>query len=146
MLNYQIRLVKKMKKREYIKLYGKGAYEKMKRQSGEWKKRNPLRAREADHDRNRKGGKHYGTKLNYQLTGLSGEKHKVRRKHGALYRPFKKIIAPLSQLHHQWRFGSAGYDCVALVEKNQHMHGVIDVIEVLEGEITLFTEKAIREG
>jgi len=32
---------------------------------------------------------------------------------------------------------------LALVEKDQHMRGIIDVIEVLEGKITLLTEEAI---
>jgi hypothetical protein len=134
-----------MKKREYITRYGKSAYEKMMGQNREWVKGNRRRVREAHRDRNRKVGKDYGMRLNYQLTGLSGEKHKVRVKHGTLYRPFKKIIAPDSRLHHEWHPGSAGYDGVALVEANQHMHGVIDVIRILEGNITLFTEQAIRE-
>lgn len=134
-----------MKKREYIKRYGKSAYEKLMGQNREWVKGNRRKVREAHHARNIKGGKDYGARRNYQLTGLPGAKHKVRIAHGTLYRPFKKIIAPDSQLHHQWQQGSASYDGVALVEKDQHMHGFIKVIQILEGKITLYTEQAIRE-
>ena len=31
-----------------------------------------------------------------------------------------------------------------VVEKDQHIHGFIDVIQILEGEITLFTEEEIK--
>ena len=94
----------------------------------------------------RKGGKYYLKKQKYNHTGLQGERHKVRNKHGNLWRRFKNIIAPGSQIHHQWRKNSAGYDGVALVEKDQHQHGIIKPIVILEGQITLLTEAEVRDG
>lgn len=80
------------------------------------------------------------------MHGIPHEKELVRQKHGNLYRPYKKIIAPESQLHHQWVPGTAEYTGVALVEAKPHQYGYIDVIQILEGEITLLTEEAIRNG
>lgn len=92
-----------------------------------------------------KGGKYYNAKLQYNSTGLQGERNAIRHRHGKAYLPFKQIIAPKSQLHHQWLPNSAEYTGLALVEAGQHMHGFIDVIQILEGEITLLTEAAIAE-
>jgi hypothetical protein len=66
-------------------------------------------------------------------------------RHGYYWRPYKNIIAPGSQLHHNWIPGTADYTGLALVEADQHMRGFIEVIQILEGKITLFTEKEIRE-
>lgn len=94
----------------------------------------------------RKGGKYYEQKCKYNLTGLQHERGLVRKKHEYKWSPYKQIIAPCSQCHHQWVPGMAEYTGLALVEKDQHMHGYIDVIQILEGEITLFTEEEIRKG
>jgi hypothetical protein len=93
----------------------------------------------------RKGGKYYEKWLELDRTGLRGERNKVRGRHQKRWRDYKKIIAPGSQLHHQWQPGTAEYDGVALVERDQHMHGIIKVIQILKGVITVFTEKEIRE-
>lgn len=42
--------------------------------------------------------------------------------------------------------GTAKYTDVALVESNPHQYGYIDVIQILEGKITLLTEKEILKG
>lgn len=76
-------------------------------------------------------------------TGIQGDRNKIRDIHRYKWRQYKRIIAPDSQLHHQWEPNSAEYAGVALVEKDAHMHGFIKVIEILEGEINLFTEKEI---
>ena len=65
--------------------------------------------------------------------------------HGNLWRKYKNIIAPESQIHHEWIPGTANYRGVALVEADQHMHGIVDVIEILEGKITLLTEDKVKE-
>ena len=78
------------------------------------------------------------------MRGIPHEKELIRQKHSRKWTLYKKIIAPESQQHHQWLPGTADYIGVALVEKDQHMHGYIDVIQILEGEITLFTEEEIR--
>ena len=150
-----------MKKREYIRRYGKVAWEKHLEASKQWRLANPERQRELQkqwekanpekvkvnsHEANRKGGKHYGKNLIKSRIGLRGKRGGIRRKHRKTYFPYKNVIDPksLTQIHHQWIPGTADHIGVALVEKGQHMHGVIDVIEILEGEITLLTEAEIQ--
>ena len=150
-----------MKKEEFSERYGIVAYEKMLKQSIAWKKAhgdevngrmrkwredNPERVRANHAESNRKGGKHYEKHRQYQIQGIPYEKKLVRLKHERRWSSYKGIIAPDSQIHHQWLPNTANYIGVALVEKNQHQHGFIDVIQILEGEITLFTEEEIRKG
>ena len=135
-----------MEKEEYIKRYGKAAYEKMQQQCQEWKRDHPEKVKASGKEQCRKGGKHYKQFIKHRSIGIPHERGLVRMKHGHLYRPYKKIIAPDSVLHHQWQVGTANYDGVALVEKQQHQHGYIDVVQILEGEITLFTEAEVRKG
>jgi cell division inhibitor SulA len=72
-------------------------------------------------------------------------KNRVREKDAIFYRRFKNIIAPTSQLHHEWaNNGTAEYTGVALVEADQHVHGFVDVIHVLRGGIILFTEASLQ--
>ena len=149
-----------MKKEEIIKRYGKAEYKRRSKQpliwnkkhperhnatTKRWQERNPERIREIHREYCRKGGKYYEKSKIYKMTGLQGRRNRIRMRHGSKWRPYKRIVAPESQIHHQWRPGSARYDCVALVEKNQHQYGILEVIEVLEGGITLFTEKEVRE-
>ena len=94
----------------------------------------------------RKGGKYYEKKLKYNRTGLRAERHKIRTIHAHNWKPYKDIIAPNSQIHHSWQPGTAEYSGVALVEKDAHQHGIIDVIEILEGAITVFIEKELQRG
>ena len=150
-----------MKKEEYIRRYGIKAYAKMQQQKREWEKKHPEKGREksrlwkqknpekviaTSQDRGRKGGKYYEHTMKYMMSGLPHERNLVRMHHRYLYRPYKQVIAPDSQIHHQWVPGTANYTGVALVEKDQHMHGFIDVIQILEGEITLLSEEDIRKG
>ena len=93
----------------------------------------------------RKGGRRYAKALAYSQIGIPGEKRRIRVKHTQHYKPYKDIIAPDSQLHHLWRPQSALYDGLALVEKDKHMRGFINVIKILEGEITVFTEEKLRD-
>lgn len=149
-----------MNKDERIARYGLEAYEKRKKyardqyyknkdqrlaQHKEWNKKNPLRVLEANQQRGRKGGKHYKKHLYDAQTGLRGARNKIRCKDRRKWRLYKGLIAPNSILHHQWQPNSAKYSGVALVEKVQHQYGYIDVIEILEGKITLFSEEGIRE-
>ena len=133
-----------MKKEERIEKYGEEAYKKLEQQSWDWGKNHPKERREANHESNRKGGKYYEKKLKYFSTGLPRERNIVRQRHGHLYRPYKKIIAPDSQVHHEWIPETANYRGVALVEKEQHQYGYINVIQILEGGITLLTEEEIK--
>jgi hypothetical protein len=79
-------------------------------------------------------------------TGLQGARNKIRGRHSHEYKPYKAIIAPESQLHHEWLPDSPEYRGLALVEADPHMHGFVDVIEILDGEITLLTEEEVRKG
>jgi len=139
-----------MKKEETIERYGEAAYEKILEQSHQWHLDNPEKVKEHsrknNEDQNRKGGKHYLKNLRCGSTGLRGERNRIRMKHRIRWRQHKNIIAPDSQLHHQWLSNTADYTGLALVEKDQHMHGIIDVIQILDGEITVFTEKELRLG
>lgn len=165
-----------MKKEEIIERYGEEAYEKKLEQSRKWhkahrekekaqslkwrkehqeeKKATDKKYREAHPEgikadgqkACRKGGKHYERRQKYKTTGLQGERNRIRGKHGNQYRPYKQIIAPESQIHHEWVPDSAEYRGVALVEAEAHMRGFVDVIEILDGGITLLTEEEVRKG
>lgn len=138
-----------MEKEERIGRYGEATYEKWLQQSrgwnAQWREANPDKVAANNQEANRKGGKYYKKHLKHEHIGLRGERNKIRTKHANRYRPFKQIIAPNSQIHHEWIPNTAEYAGVALVEKDQHMHGYVDVIKILDGKITLFTEKEIRE-
>lgn len=152
-----------MKEEEFIKRRGIVAYRRMLRRgrvwhvrnhkehpeeknakNREWRAANPDKVKANSQEANRKGGKYYEHKKLYQTTGLQGERNKIRGIHSHRYRPFKQIIASDSRIHHEWIPGTAKYTGVALVESVPHSYGIIDVIQVLEGEITLFSEKEIR--
>ena len=148
-----------MNKEEYIARYGEAAYAKMLSRIADWEKEHleerkkyrkkyyeehPERAVAANQEHCRKGGKYYEKMLEGQRTGLRGERHGVRMKHGDKWRAYKNIIAPESQIHHEWIPETADYKGMALVEADRHMHGIIDVIEILEGKITLLREEEIR--
>lgn len=147
-----------MKKEEFIKRYGNDVWSQNLRRERErarahkeerrgsnqlWRLNNPNKAKARDNEHNRKGGKYYEQRLKYQSTGTPHERNIVRQRHGYYYRPYKQIIAPESVLHHEWIPETANYRGVALVEKDQHQYGFIDVIQILEGEITLLTEEEI---
>ena len=148
-----------MKKEEYIKRYGEAAYEKMQHQSREWDAQHPKehnarskkwceanqdKAKANNHEVSRKGGKYYEKSLIYQRTGLQGERRVIRNKHAKLYRAIKQAT-PNCVLHHEWISGTANYRGVASVETEAHQNGIIKVIKILQGEITIFTEKEIKE-
>ena len=110
-----------------------------------WNEKNPEKIKEKGRKISRKGGAYYKKKQKYKQTGIPGERERIRMRDGNKWRLYKKIIAPEAQLHHQWIPGTAEYTGLALVEADQHMYGFIDAIQILEGEITLLTEKEIRE-
>lgn len=130
-------------KDERIERYGEAAYEKKLEQMRQWVTANPEKGKERSHNQCRKGGKHYEKTLEYERAGLRGERNKIRGSHNYKWGRYKKIIAPDSQLHHEWIPKTSEYNGVALVEKEPHQYGIIDVIKILDGEITLLTEKDI---
>lgn len=146
-----------MMKEEYIEKYGEAAYEKQREQTRGWHKKHPEKGRESsqlwrgthkeeakEYQKTCKGTKRYEQHCKYRSTGIPHKKDLVRSKHRRCYTPYKQIIAPDSRLHHEWLPETASYRGVALVEKDQHQHGYIDVIQILEGEITLLTEAEIK--
>lgn len=148
-----------MKKAEIIARYGEAAYEKVLEQrrayykankeelrayAKKYKEENPEEVIANHQEGCRSGGKYYEKQLKYQHTGIPGEKKKIRGKHQKEYKPYKDIIAPDSQLHHEWIPNTSDYRGVALVEAEQHMHGFVDVIEILDGKITVLTEEEVR--
>lgn len=97
----------------------------------------------------RVGGKwhevHAKYNILYRSSGIPREKYTIRRRHERRWGKYKRIIAFETQIHHEWIPNTSQYRGVALVEKNQHQHGIIDVIQIINGEITLFTEETLRQ-
>ena len=132
-----------MKKEEVIRRFGKEEFKRRLQLTKAWNEKHPERVKEL-HEGYKKGGKYYQHHLKYQTTGLQSKRNAVRNRHWHHFYKYKMIIAPESQIHHEWIQGTADYRGVALVETNQHQHGFIDVIEIIEEKITLFTETEIR--
>lgn len=120
--------------------------EENKEKCKQWREENPEKVKENKQEQSHKGGKYYEQQLKYLKTGIPGEKEVIRKKHQFQYRKYKPVLDPegLTALHHEWILGTAKYRGVALVEKDQHQHGIIDVIQILEGKITLRTEGEVR--
>lgn len=137
-----------MKKKDFLKRYGGAAFKKWRQQSrdwmAQWRKDNPDKVKANHQEEGRKGGKYYGKHLENEHTGIRGERNKIRMKHTYLYRNIKEAT-PNSQIHHEWLPGTADFRGVALVERDAHQNGIIKIIKVLEGRITLFTEKEISK-
>ena len=106
-----------------------------------WREQHPEKTEETRKEQARKGGKYYKKHLIYQHTGLTGERNRIRAKHARIWGKHRRMIAPKSHIHHCWLESSSKYTCVTLVEADQHRHGIIDVIQFLEGKITLFIEQ-----
>jgi hypothetical protein len=150
-----------MKKEEIIERYGEAAYETvLERQRAynrahkeeanargkKYREEHPEQVRANNNEIGRRGGKYYDKTLEYKKTGITGEKNRIRMKHVRRYKPYKAIIAPESQIHHEWVPNTSEYRGVALVEKDQHQYGIVDVIEILDGKITLLTEEEVKKG
>ena len=108
-----------------------------------WREKNPEKVKANGRNVSRKGGAGYEKKRIYKQTGIPGERERIRMRHGYHWRPYKKLVAPNSELHHEWVPKTSEYRGLALVERDAHRYGRIDVIQVLSGEITLLTEKDI---
>lgn len=119
--------------------------EKKRERDRKYRQNHPQRSKINDGERNRKGGKYYERRRKYESTGLQGERHRIRTRHAKKWRQYKRIVALDSQIHHAWQQGTAKYTGVALVETDQHRHGIIDVIQILDGEITVFSERELIE-
>jgi hypothetical protein len=135
-----------MKKEKCIERYGEDEYERRLTMSREWNREHP-EEHQAGRERWEKEHpeKVAEYKRRHHKTGIQGLKNKVRTKDADFYRRFKKVIAPTSQLHHEWsNNGTAEYTGVALVEADQHMYGFVEVIHVVRGEISLFTEASLQ--
>jgi len=118
----------------------------------EWRRNNPEKVKanvkrqnlRLNPEINRKGGKYYEKHLKSHKTGLQGEKEIIRRIGRAHWGKYKKIIAPQSEIHHEWIPNTANYNGIALVEAQQHRYGIIDPIVILEGSISIFSEARLK--
>ena len=136
-----------MKKEEFIEKHGEEKYENHKERISEWRKGHPTWVKESNRKHqpdSLKGGKYYEARKRYNSTGLRSSRLRIRSRHAQHYRGFKQIIAPKSQIHHEWIPNTCKYRGVALVERDPHQYGIINPIVILEGEITLLTEAEIR--
>ena len=132
------------KRLQQTQAWKKTHLEQAKEQIQEWKSEHPKEVKKYDYEFSHKKGKYYEQRREYDRNGLRHERNLVRNKHRIHYYPYKRIIAPASQIHHEWIPETADYTGIALVEADQHTHGYIDVIQILEGKITLLTEAEIR--
>lgn len=143
-------------KSDFIAAHGEAAYAKRLERRRAWGANLPggeaqrsQERRDADPEMtwqsDRKGGKYYERKLKYDRNGLRGERMRIRHRHGKKWAKYKRIIAPNSVIHHSWIPNTAEYTGVGLVEKTAHEYGIIKVIEILDGNIRIFTEREIRE-
>lgn len=135
-----------MNKEERIRRYGKKNYEMELEKHRLWSRKNFKTVKYHHDEANRKGGLHYKQKLKQNSEGLQGDRGRLRRIDGHSFRKYKRFFAQESQLHHQWIRGTANHTGIALVERDQHMHGYIDVLLIFNGEITVFDEHAGVEG
>ena len=135
--------MKRHYREERIALYGEEKYEEHLGQIRQWKREHPEQVKAANAEYNRKNGKQYDKKIEYDKQELRRKRNIIRACDRKRYRKYKNIIAPDSQIHHEWLPSSAEHRGIALVEADMHMHGFIDVIQVLEGEITLLGEPSL---
>ena len=162
-----------MNKEERVKRYGAAAYERRSQQSRDWEKThreehnasnlkwvmanptkaklsnqkwcaaNPDKVKARDQEYRRKGGKYFESTLKYNTTELRRERNSIRERHRREYCHIKGAT-PNSVLHHEWIPGTSKYRGVVLVDKELHQRGIIKVIKLLEGEVTLFLEKEVK--
>ena len=133
-----------MNKENRIKKYGIEKHKIRMEQVRDWREQHPAQVQAQSREQGRKDGGGYKNKRLYEMNGFPHARALVRCKHRRKWTPFKQIIAPKSQIHHEWIPGTADFRGVALVETDQHLHGYVDVIKILDGKITLLTEKEIR--
>jgi len=130
-------------KKERIALYGEEKYKRYLKQTQEWKREHPEIVKANNAEYNQKEGKFYNKKIEDDRKELRRKRNIIRACDRKRFRKFKNIIAPKSQIHHEWLPESPNYRGKALVEADTHMHGFIDVIQILEGDITIFTEAGL---
>jgi hypothetical protein len=101
-----------------------------------WQEEHPEEVIAHNQEEGRKGGKYYERKLAYEHTGLQGARNRIRMKHNREFKEIKDTLAVEVELHHEWVPDTSEYRGMAFVEKDAHRNGFIDVILLLDGEIT----------
>lgn len=125
-----------MKKEEYIRKFGEDAYERKLEDNRKYRgKGGPSYEKKLASAR--KGGLGYAHLLEYNGRRLRHGRNLIRQRHRGRWTKYKNIVAPRSEIHHEWIPGTVNYRGVALVEADKHHYGIIDVIQILGGEITL---------
>jgi hypothetical protein len=136
-----------MKKEEFIRKKGTAAWEAQLAKSRRTQLRNRVnKAREAQEEFQKL---HYSEQQeilrdmwkkregHYSRSGLpqniTAARNKIRQAHCA------KWPSDVLDHHHEWIEDTAEYTGVALVEREAHRHGIINVVTLLEGVITNFS-------
>lgn len=129
---------------EYFREYQREYYKENKEEISEnrrlWYENNPEKVKQRGSEQCRKGGKRYEKMLEYEGIGLRKERSSIRRRDRKRWKRFKDIIASDTEVHHEWIPGTAKYNGIALVDKSEHQHGMINPVLILEGEIKLMEE------
>jgi len=95
------------------------------------------RIKEISMNQSRKGGKYYEHMLQYERIGLRRERKIVRNRHRLRWNKHKGNWFTETEIHHEWLEGTANYRGIAIVDKTEHQHGIINPIEILEGTVGL---------
>lgn len=130
-----------MKKEEIIKQYGIEEYQRQlednKERTATWSRNNIKKVEEAKRERMNKGGKYYQNILKYNRSGIQKSRRKIRNRDARRWKKYKGNWLTETEIHHCWIPGTAQYNGIALVDKMEHQHRIINPIEILEGIIIL---------
>ena len=135
------------RKEEYIARHGEDAWERHLGKKRTWKKAHPEqrwdikypeKAKALQRESCRKGGKHYEKRRERDKKGLRHERILIRNRHRKEFHEIKDTLAVEVELHHEWIGDTTEYRGMAFVEKVAHRNGIIDVILLLDGEITIY--------
>jgi hypothetical protein len=69
-------------------------------------------------------------------TEIQAERDKIRARDGRKWRSLKQQYFQELDVHHSWVEDTSNYLGAALVEKEAHRKGLINVVQILEGQIT----------
>ena len=113
-----------MKKGKNVKRYGKDKYKVLKERANDLHRIRQLQTTEK--------------------VQLAEQRRKIREKNRKKYQSHKKAVDPegLTLFYHAWTQGTSNCRGVALISKAEYaFHGRIKLIEVLEGNIPMLTER-----
>ena len=134
---YKDKEERKAYQRLWSKFWRKNNNQEKKNQADQlWRENNPEKIDQYAKE-SRKDGKYYAKRLMYEKTGLQKEKRKIRHNHSRKWQKYKGNWLTETEIHHEWIHETADYNGIAIVDKSEHRHNIINPIEILEGNITL---------